>query len=466
VTLRSVRSYARSFGGGAPCRCVEIHADELALHRLQAPSRIRARDVAHLYDRLYHPNVETLALPPHTVRASAAPAALQRHGDETYLSLRAALSAYWARTEAPEREASAGRRGDDVGRFLTVARRRGSITTHRPSRDGEGPTLTVPVGTLGYLRHVGHFLPTALLLNTHFFLFDPTELDSPFAAVGDPVGMLATHGQIRQPPILPRATLIRSGAGWSVRRLGVDDLAIDLPDGTTVLPGTSGASSLRYRGQGAAGERAPASEATLEVLLQGRSATVLASGGGLTVPHGAIALSFTSPPGPGGLRALWARPTVGYRIPAIPDLVTAVQAGPQLLADGEAVVRDASFGDERFRTLGAVDATAPLVFPADHDRTRAGRVGIGVTRTNSLVIVAVQGTSSSSATGPDRPTGCTLSELAEALAEAGAVDALNCDGGGSAQVFRGAGAVLASSDSRAVGGALFDRPVPVAACVR
>jgi hypothetical protein len=168
----------------------------------------------------------------------------------------------------------------------------------------------------------------------------------------DPVGMLATHGQIRQPPILSRATLIRSGAGWSVRRLGVDDLAIDLPDGTTVLPGTSGGSVLRYRGQGAARERPPASGATLEVLPQGRS-------------------------------------------------------------------------DERFRTLGAMDAT-----------------------------------------GPDRPTGCTLSELADVLAEAGAVDALTCDGGGSAQVFRGAGAVLASSDSRAVGGALFDRPVPVAACVR
>lgn len=464
MTLRSVRSYARSFDGGAPSRVIEVHADELTAHRLQAPSRIRARDVAHLYTRQYHPNVETLALPPHTVRAAMAPAALQRHGSETYLSLRAAVSAWWARTEPSERETVSGHRGGDVGRFLRAARHSGTIATHRPSRDGEGSTLTVPVGTLGYLRHVGHFLPAAVLLNTHFFLFDPHELDGPFAAVGDPVGMLATRGRIRQPPILPRATLIRSGAGWTVARLGADDLEIDLPDGTTVRPGSRSGPDLVYRGQ-AGGEDAPAIGAALQVLLQGRSATVVGSGDALAVPHGAIALSWRSPPPPDLLRALLARPTVDYRVPSIPDLVTAVQAGPRLLADGEVVVHEASFVHERFRTLGMRNGTSPLVFPADHDRTRAARVGIGVTRTNSLVIVAVQGTSSSSGSGPDRPTGCTLGELAEALAEAGAVDALNCDGGGSAQAFLGAGALLASSDTRTVGGALFDRPVPVAACV-
>lgn len=464
MTTRSVRSYARSFDGGAPSRVIEIHADELTAHRLQAPGRIRARDVAHLYTRQYHPHVETLALPPHTVRAAEAPAALQRHGGDTYLSLRAAVSAWWARTEPSEREALSGRRGGDVGRFLLAARRRGSIATHRPAREAEGPMLTVPVGTLGYLRQVGHFLPSAVLLNTHFFLFDPSELDSPFAAVGDPVGMLATCGRIRVPPILPRATLLRSGAGWTVARLGADDLEIDLPDGTTVRPGAPGGPDLAYRGQGG-GEHAPAVDAALQVLLQGRSATVVGSGDALAVPHGAILMSWRSPPSAGLLRALLARPTVGYRVPSIPDLVTAVQAGPRLLADGDVVVNEASFAHERFRTLGMRHGTAPLVFPADHDRSRAARVGIGVTRTNSLVIVAVQGTSSSSGTGPDRPTGCTLGELAEALAEAGAVDALNCDGGGSAQVFHGAGALLASSDTRTVGGTLFDRPVPVAACV-
>ena len=93
---------------------------------------------------------------------------------------------------------------------------------------------------------------------------------------------------------------------------------------------------------------------------------------------------------------------------------------------------------------------------ADRARIASAVAGIDEYRGNEGLI-AIGGSRS--------PTGCTLLELAEALIEAGAVDALNCDGGGSAQVFAGSGVLLASSDARGVPGAVFDRPVPVAASV-
>ncbi len=225
---------------------------------------------------------------------------------------------------------------------MTALKRRGLIATHRHGTDGGPPWLFAPIGTLGYPRQVGHVLRDTLLFNTHYFVFDPRELDSPLAAIGDPIGMLARGGRIRQPPILRRAALIHAGGRWQVERLGVDDLAIDLPDGTVV------------------------------------------------------------------------------------------------------------------------EARASA---ADAGRTRAGRVGIGVTRDGGLVILAIEGTSSLSAANPDAPTGCTMTELAEALLEAGAVDALNCDGGGSTQVFAGPGELLGSTDARAVVGGRFDRPVPVVGVV-
>lgn len=504
MSERSVRSYQRTFGGGAPCKVVEIRADRLDVHRLQALSRIRARDAAHILSLQTGASVETLALPSLAVRASRAPDALRRHAHDTFPSLRSAVGAWWARTDPLGRQAllagGARPRRDvqprrdtstthdalparderptsdtgEVGRFLATLRRRGVIASYQCLVAGDAPRLLAPIGTLGYLRQVGHLLPSALLCNTHFFIYDPRELDSPLAAIGDPVGMLASHGQIRAPPILRRATLTLAGGRWQVQHLGIDDVAIDLPDGTTVAPrsATQPASAsvgptLSFRGDHAleAGGAATATPAC-DVCIQGRHVSVIRMGSALSVPHGALVLSYAAAPNPALLRALEARPTVRFRIPRLPGLTTALQAGPQLLRGGELAVSAASFHEERFRTLGTPNPTAPLDFPADADRTRASRVGIGVTRANTLVIVAVQGTSSLSDVGPDAPTGCTLTELAQLLAEAGAVDALNCDGGGSSQVFAGPGVLLGSSDARAVPGALFDRPVPVAAAVR
>jgi hypothetical protein len=463
VTTRSVRPYERRFAGGAPCRVVEIRAAGLGAHRLLAPSRVRARDAAHLFARQGHASVEALALPPHAVRASSAPDALQCHGDDTHLSLRAAVSAWWARTPAEERSAVLGRRSGEPGRYLAEARRRGLIATHRHGVVGDVPDMVLPVGSLGHLRHVGRYLPDAVLLNSHFFLFDRVELDSPFAAIGDVAGMLATHGRIHHPPSVPRATLIHAAGRWRVLTLGADDVEVAFPDGATVRPGAPDGRTVAYRG-GAPDDGAAAAGAAFEVCLQGRFATVVRAGSGLPVPHGALVVSFASRPQPEMLRALRAQPAVRYRIPRIPDLITALQAGPRLVRNGEIVVAEA-LRDERFGTLATRDPTAPLVFSTDHAHARAGRLGIGITRGNDLVVIAVQGASSLSDAEPDRPTGCTMTELAELLVEAGAVDAMNCDGGGSTQVFHGAGALLSSTDSRSVPGSQFDRPVPVAACL-
>lgn len=478
MSAARLRSFQRSFAGTAPCRVVEIQAAALVPRRLQAPSRVRARDAAHTLALQTGQSVETLALPSLALRSASAPLALRQHAGDVYPSLRSAVSAWWARTDDATRSEHL-RGGSAVGRFVTALQRRGLIARYAHMLADSNGTLHAQVGTLGYLRQVGHAQPGALLLNTHFFIYDPRELDSPLAAIGDPIGMVARGGQIQRPPLLPRATLTLSERGWGVERLAADDLVIDLPDGTTLRPRLTTAVEadapgdpvperplLIYRGAASpsAAHRSPSP--AYEICLQGRHVSLIRSGGSIDPPHGALVVSFARSPGRGVLDALEQRPTVRYRIPRLPNLVTALQAGPELVRGGDVVVTAASFRDERFQTLGSPDPTAPIAFPADADRTRAGRVGVGVTRAGTLVIVAVQGTSSMSDRGPDAPEGCTLTELAELLAEAGAVDALNLDGGGSTQVFSGPGAVIGSTDARAVPGAAFDRPVPMSAVVR
>lgn len=447
----------RAFADAPPGRVVVVHTDTLDLRRVTMPSRQRAREAAQFLAAVTRESSATLALPAATLSARHAPSELRRHGDEHYLTLRAALGA-WALRSGPA-ALGAERATSATGCFLRALRSRGAIATAEWRVDDRPTTRVVPVAGLASLRHLGQAGSRALTVNSHFFLFDPRELDAPTAALGEPVGLLAYAGRIANPPVLPRATLLHTGGGWRVEHPGLDDLLIDLPGGLTLEAGASRGARVRYRGDGRTDAAAPCA---VEVCLQGASASVVRDGGGVRLPHGALAIGFDTEL-PSSVRdALEAGARVRYRLPRWSDLRTGLQGGPLLVRSGDVAVDGDSLRRERFQTLGAADPTAPLVFPPDHDRTRAARVGIGVRCDGSLVLVAVEGRSSLSRDEGDAPSGCTLLELAELLRDHGAMDALNLDGGGSAQVFRGGGAIVGSSDTRGVPGARFDRPVPVA----
>ena len=103
---------------------------------------------------------------------------------------------------------------------------------------------------------------------------------------------------------------------------------------------------------------------------------------------------------------------------------------------------------------------APTDYPDDVDHTLAGRIGLGADEQGRLIVVAVPGTER----GAQRPgvdsSGATLAELAELLAQAGAVDAINLDGGGSTQVFYMGGLTTTPGNRYGMFGVTFERMVP------
>ena len=79
------------------------------------------------------------------------------------------------------------------------------------------------------------------------------------------------------------------------------------------------------------------------------------------------------------------------------------------------------------------------MYKTDVDSTRSGRVGIGIDRKGDLLVVMAPGVNQGRGVPGADSFGATLLELAGLLREAGAVSALNLDGGGSTQAyFRGA----------------------------
>ena len=495
----SIRTYRKRLGDGAPSTVVEIRTPSLEPLLLSAPAPVRASEVADIFAAKVRAPVVAVALPPAAMPARMAPEGLRRFENDTYLSLRAVLGRLIA--EGGVRvESSPGSRepvpanlvhpDSEITRWLGALQTGGRIAVAARPGQAAGPPLMLPVGELGHLRSAGSAHPNGVLVNTHFFLLSAVELDSPYAAVGDVFGLVAAKGRILNPPTVRRTALVKSGKGWRIVRIGAEDLEIAFPDGTVVRgasaadarrggmastsrphgsaiqsqqTGDSDAPQVRYRGRASGGDTTGLGESALDVCIQGDHATVLRTGGGLRPPHGALVISFPVLPSRELASALEDNLRVRFLVPSVPDLEAGFQAGPELVRGGEVVVGEVSFDEESFRAEKPEDAAGPVVFPADHGRTSAARVGAGILADGTLVVIAVEG--ASSLTGPlgDQPAGCTLEALAGLLQEAGAVDAVNFDGGGSSQVVRGAQVVLGSADTRGVPGASFERPVPVAA---
>lgn len=160
-------------------------------------------------------------------------------------------------------------------------------------------------------------------------------------------------------------------------------------------------------------------------LLDGRFVEVREGAGGSAIPDGGLVLSVgpgrTGEDG-GELRAGEAV-SIELRLRPRPDdpgsawhrVDSAVSAGPLLLAGGEPVARP------------ELEAISQVFARARHPRT-----AVAVRADGTLLFVAVEGRR------PERSVGMSLAELTELLAELGAVEALNLDGGGStAMVLRG-----------------------------
>jgi exopolysaccharide biosynthesis protein len=137
-----------------------------------------------------------------------------------------------------------------------------------------------------------------------------------------------------------------------------------------------------------------------------------------------------------------------------------------LLKGGRRVITSGSLADEQFWPTppGNTDVSdiglVPTDYPDDVDQTRAGRMGIGVDAENHVIAVAVPGTERGAHRRGADNAGATLVELADLLAEAGAVDAINLDGGGSTQLFYMGGLATVPGNRYGMPGVHFERMVP------
>jgi len=352
----------------------------------------------------------------------------------------------------------------------------------------------IPIGRQGFLGDFVRRERPRIAFNSAFFLLEHHDFLSFHSALGEPYGLFVQDGTICRPPLYWRGTLCcRTNGQWEVERFSLEDVSIALPDGTLVVPQAAHIGSgfpfalnvpaevtayTRAYGIASHGRvlgRTPTAAGRVELTIVDDRVTSWKDGGNLTIPQNGFVLSFA----PRLLsaaawrvlkEALYAHPRVVYRFAheTQQDIVQALQVGPLLLRAGQPTLSPGRLAEEEFwidrqGDDGAIEiGVVPSDYPDDVDRTRAGRVGLGVDRAGGLVLVGVTGANKATRQAGVDSFGATLVELADLLAEAGAVESVNLDGGGSTQVFFMGGLATVPGDRRGLPGVHYERMVPSA----
>jgi hypothetical protein len=353
----------------------------------------------------------------------------------------------------------------------------------------------VAVGRCGFVSEAAGRLRPRLAFNSAFFLLEHDDFFSHHSALGEAYNLWVSGAVIHRPSLYRRGSIFLREGRWEVGRIGLDDLEVILPTGLRLLPhglqlptgalpytlNERGPSEVtlytRYNGVAGQGQvlgYTPAGPGRWELTVVDRRVVSWKAGGALALPQNGFVISFApgvlSPSEQRDLQtAVRTRPLLDYRMarPHLQSIEQALQVGPILLRGGRSPLTNAYLEEEEqfWASRRLADGTwqigvVPTDFETNVDQRRHGRVGLGIDPEGGLILVMVACVKPEIRVPGEESAGATLSELTTLLQEAGAVDAVNLDGGGSTQAYYLGGEIVGSGDRRGLLQVRYERMIP------
>jgi len=308
---------------------------------------------------------------------------------------------------------------------------------------GKLPTTTViPVGpNAGYLT--GSRPEAALKVNASFFIMDRFDCATVFDHVGTPLGLCVKDGIICNPPLYGREALLvdRSGS-VTVRNLDIRDLSIEI-NGQVFSPGKN-ATVFTRPGH----SRVPSGCGPALVIVGNR---VEAIGRNLPVPASGFVLV------PRGSCRVSPGDSVQYR--GLESVSFGIQVGNSILRDGAPTEGFLS----RFYNIRRLEPVPypPSLYPLNYAGDRAARIALGADPAGKPILLWAEGKAKFGYVPGESSRGASLSEMIGLCRDAGMHNAVNLDGGGSAQILLKNRRCLAISDRNAGDHLEAERPIPL-----
>ena len=303
-------------------------------------------------------------------------------------------------------------------------------------------TKIIPVsGKMGLLSESEP--QAALKVNASFFIFDPFDCATLYDSVGTPFGLCVKDGRILSPPLYGREALLVCRDGRvRVEKPLLKDLTLEIR-GKLFRAGRNAELVTRPDfGRTAAGSGP-------EVMITGRKVRAVNLIGGLEIPAGGFVLRSPD------LCGISPGDEVSYH--GLEEISFGIQVGSSLLKDG---VPSGGFLSP-FYNVRSLKRTAypPSLYPLDYQKARAARIALGADKEGSPLLLWAEGAPKTGYRKGKTSCGASLSEMEEYCVAAGFVNAVNLDGGGSAQILLSGRRSLEISD-RTESGEELERAVP------
>lgn len=336
-------------------------------------------------------------------------------------------------------------RDDRVRALWQTLEHRGCVRIVR----GKLPVTTIiPVGDFaGFMTRTEE--QARMKVNASFFVMDRFDCATLYDHVGAPLGMCVKDGVVTNPPQYRReALLVKKDGRVSVEIPDIHEMEIVVA-GTVYRHGRNAEIHTRP-----GRSRSPRSGKKLVII--GTRVAAVAEGRSAHIPTSGFVLCPAEEcrAKPGDI--------VTYR--GMEDVAFGIQVGNSIVKDGQKVL---SFQSKYYniRALQPVPFP-PSLYPLDFEHARAARIALGADADGKPMILWAEGAGKIHYVPGQDSCGASLSEMAEICTAVGMVNAVNLDGGGSAQILVNNQRSLLISDRKAEDNTESERPVPNGLIVR
>ena len=303
-------------------------------------------------------------------------------------------------------------------------------------------TTIIPVSNrAGFLTQTAP--EAAMKVNSSFFIMDRFDCATVYDHVGTPFGLAVKDGIVTRPPLYHReAMLVKKNGTVSVEPLDVSMLGIEI-----------GGQVFRH-GENAKIYTRPRS------LLSGCKKSIVVVGdrvaavgkGPLPVPASGFVLC------PSDACNVQPGDHVIYR--GLEDVRFGIQVGNSIVRSG---IKTEAFLS-KFYNIRRMEPVPfpPSLYPMDFDGARAARIALGADKEGKPMVLWAEGAAKFGHVPGKGSCGASLKEMAEICADVGMHNAINLDGGGSAQILLKNQRSLCISDRNPKDFSETERPIPAA----
>lgn len=376
------------------------------------------------------------------------------HGRLHFLTLRTCL-AYWSQFHIQstyEGAKAAQNAASKVSEVIAQWIADGTVALQVPGKyGGSGRLERLVVGDLGHVSDVAKTKRHDVVTASGYSVIDNEECLLPFQCIRDPIGFRASNGTIASAPLYGRPALLRTDEGFSVVRMDLNDVEVDIPSlGLSRISSRTVPTRLFGRQDG---RTSPVGRRAVDLVIVEDQIVAICRGGGTVPPKAGFLIRASEDiVGPEAIRSLGDDNRVVIRVPSRPGIVAGIQCGPHLMDHGLPLEQDRQLREERFIVERRDPEAIPVGLQDSVGPIRAARTIAIVRRDGSLGILVVEGTASGIANGRELSAvsafGATFAEVVEIAKREDGVGAMALDSGGSVSLYVRGERIIENGDYR------------------